>query len=249
MKQANGSHSAAKNGDRGLLLLSFSGIDGAGKSTQISVLHARLLATGARVARLAFWDHVAILARYREAASLKLFRGDAGVGTPAKPVHRRDKNVRPWYLTAIRLFLYLLDAVRLRFVVAAVAADSADVILFDRYIYDELVNLPLGSRVIRAYVRLVLKCAPNPDVAYLLDEDPCLACLRKPEYPLDFVGRHRKSYLSLHQLVSGMKVIARGAVWEVQQEIVRDLLTQIPSHQRTYLSNLNFAADAQPRAV
>lgn len=230
-------------GDHDVLLLSFSGVDGAGKSTQISALHARLLASGVRVARLAFWDHVATWARFREVASVRLFKGDGGVGSPDRPVQRRDKNIRAWYLTFIRFFLYLLDACRLRLVVSTVIANHADVILFDRYIYDELVNLPLRNRIGRASARLLLKCVPHPDIAYLLDADPSLACERKPEYPLDFVDKHRKAYLDLQNLAHEMKVIAPGSVGEVQQEILRKLVSDVPERKRRHLSGLTLAAE------
>jgi hypothetical protein len=39
-------------------------------------------------------------------------------------------------MTAARLFLYLLDAIRLAFVVATTSRKDADVVIFDRYLYD-----------------------------------------------------------------------------------------------------------------
>ena len=53
------------------LLISFSGIDGAGKSTQINALTGLLSASGYRVHRLAFWDDVCVLRRFREETMLR----------------------------------------------------------------------------------------------------------------------------------------------------------------------------------
>ena len=61
---------------------SFSGIDGAGKSTQIANLRARLQDAGMRVALITFWDDVARLKRIREGAGHTLFKGEKGVGSP-----------------------------------------------------------------------------------------------------------------------------------------------------------------------
>lgn len=187
-------------------LVSFSGIDGAGKSTQIEAVCQQLRESGLRFSLFTFWDDVVALSRFREHASLKAFRGDKGVGSPDKPIVRRDKNVRSWYLTAFRLFLYLLDAFRLCSVIARSADSDVDFIVFDRYIYDEMANLPLQYRVIRFYVRLLLMFIPKPDLAFLLDADPEAATRRKPEYPLDFVRYNRDAYLRLSRIV-GMRVV------------------------------------------
>ena len=91
-------------------LVSFSGIDGAGKSTQIEAFCGHLRESGLQVSLFHLLGRRCGLAGLREHASLKAFKGDKGVGSPDNPIVRRDKNVRSWYLTAFRLLLYLLDA-------------------------------------------------------------------------------------------------------------------------------------------
>src|SRR5579864_8884858 len=145
-------------------LVSFSGIDGAGKSTQIELLCACLRDAGFTVRLIAFWDDVARLTRFREFTSHTCFASEKGIGTPEKPVQRRDKNVQTWYMTGVRLFLYLLDTISLRRAVAKTHCD-ADAVIFDRYVYDELANLPLQRAMIRAYTSFLLKLAPSPNVA------------------------------------------------------------------------------------
>src|ERR1700757_5278779 len=130
------SSSAATSVSRAPLLVSFSGIDGAGKSTQIDAVRRRLGQAGLRVRLITFWDDVAGLGRVREFLTHTLFKSEKGVGAPGKPVLRRDKDVRAWYMTAARFVLYFLDALRLRAVAAkASAGNDADVVLFDRYLY------------------------------------------------------------------------------------------------------------------
>jgi thymidylate kinase len=204
-------------------LISFSGIDGAGKSTQIEALHARLNEAGLRVLLITFWNDVAKLTRIREATGHTLFKGDNGVGTPAKPVNRRDKNVQTWYMTALRFGLYLVDAISLRMVVAKTLRGDAGVVIFDRYLYDELANLSLRNPFARAYVRLLLVLAPKPDISYLLDADPVAARARKPEYPLDFLLSSRESYLALSELVGGMTIISPQPVQDVERQILQQV--------------------------
>ena len=203
------------------MLISFSGIDGAGKSTQIELLCAHLLNSNFGIKRLAFWDDVAVLKEYRDTASHTLFGSERGIGAPGKPVERRDKNVQSWYMTVARFGLYLLDAISLRVVAARARREPADVIVFDRFAYDELANLSSRNFLVKLYVRFVLAVVPKPDVAYILDADPEHARERKPEYPVDFLQVCRSSYLSLSR-TAGLTVIAPGPVEEVADRILRE---------------------------
>jgi len=98
---------------------------------------------------------------------------------------------------------------------------KADVVIFDRFIYDELANLNLENDAMRAYARAMIKFVPQPHVSFLLDADPVEARARKPEYPLDFLRFSRKSYLALSKLISCMRVIAPMPADEVEQEVSR----------------------------
>src|SRR5437868_931359 len=154
------------------LLISFSGLDGAGKSTQIENLRVSLEAMGLHTTLRTFWDDVVVLSRYREGFVHKVYGSERGVGEPGRPVNRRDKNVRRWYLTLMRHLLYLLDAIHLRRLARRALHSGADVVIFDRYIYDELANLPLNNPISRIFARLLSALAPQPLLAYLLDADP-----------------------------------------------------------------------------
>jgi thymidylate kinase len=205
------------------ILISFSGIDGSGKSTQIERLHARLVSQGLSVLRLAFWDNVVFLPQFRAGVSHKVLRGEIGIGSPEKPVRRNDKNARKWYLTLARSPFYFLDVLSLRRVVAKARRSNADVVIFDRYIYDQLANVSrnwLG----RAYVRLLLSLAPRPDVAFLLDADPEAALKRKPEYPLDFLHEYRRCYFNIKSMAPEMTVIAPGQVDAVENAILQEFI-------------------------
>jgi thymidylate kinase len=101
---------------------------------------------------------------------------------------------------------------------------DADIVIFDRYHYDELANLGLSSRITRAYARLLLWLVPKPDISFLLDADPIQAQARKPEYPVDFLYTSRASYLALAKL-AGMSIIAPQPVEDVEREIQHQVLS------------------------
>lgn len=189
------------------LLISFSGLDGSGKSTQIQNLTSYLEDRGMAVTTLAFWDNVVVWSRYREGFVHAVYRSERGIGAPDRPVNRRDKNVRKWYLSLARHFLYLADALHLGMVIRKARRLPVQAIIMDRYIYDELANLPLSNSLTRLFVRVVGWMVPRPDVAYLLDADPEVARARKPEYPVDFMRECRASYFQLAELLGSMTVI------------------------------------------
>ena len=130
-------------------------------------------------------------------------------------------------MTCLRLCFYLLDAVSLNSIVKRALRSNVDVVIFDRYIYDELANLPLQTRAVRAYIRLLLKFVPKPDVAYVLDADPFQARARKPEYPIEFLHVNRDSYRVLSDLVGGMVAIRPMPIRDVEQEVLRHALNML----------------------
>ena len=215
------------------LLITFSGVDGSGKSTQIDNLRAALHAVQMKTSLLAFWDNVVVGVKYREGFVHKAYKSERGVGAPGKPVQRRDKNMRGWHLSLARHFLYLLDAINLRRVVARARRSGAEVIILDRYIYDELSNLNLENPLSRAFVKLVRGFVPRPDIAYLLDADPVAAYARKPEYPVDFMQKCRRAYFHLASLLGSMTIIPAMDLPEAKLAVLRAAEHELAAQGRT----------------
>jgi thymidylate kinase len=124
-------------------------------------------------------------------------------------------------MTVARLVFYSLDTVRTNLTVAKARRSKADVVIFDRYAYDEFVNLSSPRWLTGMCLKFLLRMTPRPDIAYLLDADPRLARERKPEYPIEFLQTNRAAYLALSAL-AGMTVINPLPPLEVSQKIMEE---------------------------
>jgi thymidylate kinase len=213
------------------ILISFSGLDGSGKTTQITALLEAAAQLGLPTRLINFWDDVVVGTRFRQAFVHTVFGSEQGVGAPGKPVERRDKNVRAGYLTLMRHLLYLADALHLRMVLFRARHSGARVIVIDRYLYDELTNLPLEHPFCRAYASLLAWIAPRPDLAFLLDAEPDLARARKPEYSLNFMCLSRRSYFRLAQLLGYITVVPPLALGDARHFVQTSFLRALGLHQ------------------
>jgi hypothetical protein len=130
-------------------------------------------------------------------------------------------------MTGVRLLLYFVDALSLRVAVQKALRSDTDLVVFDRYIYDELANLPIRNPAIRAYVRVIDGLVPKPHISYILDADPVKARERKPEYPLEFLYTNRQSFLDLGDLIGGMTLIAPMPIEEVKMAVLRNAVERL----------------------
>ncbi len=182
-------------------LVTFSGLDGCGKTTQLDLLEAALRADGYRVRRV--WSRGGYTegVLWLKATARRLLGRRAP--SPGPSAARSQALGRPW-VRDVWLTVALLDLMRLYGVELRVAALRGDAVLCDRYLWDSLVDFEVnfpGSRVSeRLLWRVLVAVSRRPDAAFFLEVDPAEGERRSlakgdpfPE-PLDARRRRRAEY-------------------------------------------------------
>jgi thymidylate kinase len=187
-------------------LIALCGIDGAGKSTQASLLKDRLRASG-RSAEVLWcrWDP--LLARPAVRLLDRLSRRGASETGVSEPGERNDDSRR-----ALRHRLLSLPVVRRLWTGLMVldyglqvapklvmARRRSEVVIVDRYRHDVLIDLSAGGEL-KPTPRVLRWLLPAPDLIVVLDVDERLAYARKPDSPdLTYLEQRRELYQQLAQ--------------------------------------------------
>jgi thymidylate kinase len=190
------------------VLITFSGLDGAGKSTLIAWLRGELERRARPVAVFHMNDHVGVYA-YLRAIRDRLAppptpprpcpqaRPAAAAATRAAPLARRLVAVRNAVIwnKQLRRLLYPIDLALFWVYRLVVEKLRGRVLIMDRYFYDTLVDITGARRSLQT--RLLSWLTPAPSLSIYLDCNPENAFGRKNEYSVDYLRRRRLSYLKL----------------------------------------------------
>lgn len=219
------------------MLITFSGLDGAGKSTLIAWLRAALEAKGHSIAVLHMNDDVGVYACVRAIRDQVLRLLGRSAPPPRSTAHatpasrtgarrfryewRRVRDALVWSPT-LRSCIYAIDLLIFALYRLYLEKVRNRVLLMDRYFYDTLVDLSKNGP--RAVHRLLQGLTPAPDVPVLLHVLPERAFERKSEYSLDYLRRRWIAYQSIFSRVPAC-VALRNADAELAQATLLRVVT------------------------
>lgn len=184
-----------------MLLVTFSGLDGCGKSTHVEAAARYIESHGYRVRRLVSFDiSLAGLATMLREALPRRRRDERLVSSTGHVIRRLAddrtfaQDRRRSEVRIKRFFMYPVDSLVLAGWLLAQKVRGADAVVSDRYVYDRLVNL---ARPDGAFARLLLALAPTPDVAVFLDVPPSVCRARREEHPEEYYASKYESYVQV----------------------------------------------------
>ena len=207
------------------MLITFSGLDGAGKSTLIEWLRSTLEKQDKRVAVFHMNDHVGLYAYARFIrdkviggtgdSGARLTQGAEGSGDPLRSGRRgrlkaaavRTRNAILWN-KPLRRGIYLVDLFIFLFYRFYIEGLKKRILIMDRYFYDTLVDVADGRHWLG--LRLLKLLTPTPSVPIFLDISPEESYARKGEYSVAYLKRRWAIYKEVFPWVRRSVVLANG---------------------------------------
>jgi thymidylate kinase len=208
------------------MLITFSGLDGAGKSTLIAWLQRELERRARRVAVFHMNDHVGVYASLRAIRDrVRPHRAPPRPEGPAAttPVTRglvAVRNALIWS-KSLRRLLYPIDLVVFWVYRLYIEKLRGRVLIMDRYFYDSLVDVSNGSGT--RWVRFLARITPTPDLAVFLDITPEESFARKGEYSVEYLRARWRHYRTVAPWVRSALVVDNRDLATTQRQLTRAL--------------------------
>lgn len=209
------------------MLITFSGLDGCGKSTHAELTCKYLAGRGLRAVMLptlftsAAGLRTLLEARRRPSPGIHAGRRLSPTGHHIRGYaggRTFDQDRRSPAVRIKRAVTYPVDCVVLAAVLRGLRSRGADAVVCDRYIYDKMVNLPdplsAGSRLMRWI-------APRPNLAVYLDASYDIIRSRRIEHPADYYLTKHQAYQQLASELDELTVIPSSSIESTQAEIER----------------------------
>lgn len=202
--------------------ISISGVDGSGKSSQLSLLQAKLLKDGKKI----FYFHAVEFSLANKIA--RFFKGKKDF----QPGQDKATTTASWFSLYLRIKFLFVDMVRFCLLRRKLEKKGYDYILTDRFFYDSIVNIEYLAQKVSSFkwvIELGLKTLytwmPRADKAFYLDirPDSILSRERVPEQGKEYLESKTHLFKQKIDLWNLIPINAERTKEEVFQEILEKI--------------------------
>ena len=190
--------------------ITFSGVDGSGKSTQLSLLKKKLEGEGKKVAYFHAVEF-SLASRFKK----KLVENHDG-----KAVTQAS-----WLTILLRKLFLFIDLLRFRPYIASLHKQGYDYLLSDRYFYDTLINIEYLSKNTCHIPVIEAQFIIKPDLAFYFDLAPetIMSRDRVPEQGIDYLRDKMKLFKT--KIARWDMILIDGS--KPQESVFQDILNKI----------------------
>lgn len=189
-----------------MTIISISGLDGSGKSTQIEFLKKHLESQGKRV----FYFHAITFSFAKKLQNLNKIKSNS-----------KEESVTSasWIQIQLRKLFLLIDILRFRQLVNSLSKKGFDYILSDRFFYDSVINIKyLSGNNMNIFAE---KLIPSPNMKIYLDAEPAIIMQRKrvPDQGFDYLKIKRGLFENCIEKYDLTKIDGNRSPDEIHKEI------------------------------